>query len=394
MYTQIHHTSEPNNVFGKYVFYLHFICFIRLLKSHMATTDYRSLYEIKDAHELRHIAILAGARVSDLVDSETGKVYDDVPTLTAALKRSTTKNVQLFGLFRKLFGVQFLLFAGGRGMRMAFPEMMSAWDTRSRKAMLEKSNPNKKVETTVTHYWKDGLFVRDTKDTVANHSGSQKVKSSSVNTDYMPRTGFLLDVVFGLYYVSRTMYTPFQKSIPKNIKKELYKLNTQSAQDDQVFNQLMSQHPGAGPQSSYEITDRYLKYRYPELDMLFEALHNKATSSKALLAKSKVNVMAHNHPRMLALRKALLNQTAVTVRPIHLFRVDSTARDSVAEVALAFYHKWQYREVPRLLFNYARTLKRAPSQKRGRSQSVKKPVKKMVKKSAKNRARKASSGVQ
>ena len=50
----------------------------------------KTLYELKDADEMRHLAIGAGARVVDLVNAKTGAVHDTVPTMMYAIKTSTT----------------------------------------------------------------------------------------------------------------------------------------------------------------------------------------------------------------------------------------------------------------------------------------------------------------
>ena len=324
----------------------------------------KTLYELKDADEIRHLAIGAGARVVDLVNAKTGAVHDTVPTMMYAIKTSTTRKTSVWGMVANVIGAMSLADNVIISTRMAFPKAYHrvrevpysklTKDLDLDPKIMQKFDDIKPVTTvSVQYYWMDNAFVRDMVSTASVPLSDKKVytiKSQKILKNMHPISTTLLSAVFGLYLLSIPRRVPFQRRLPANLSAALVTMNQQSALDDRAFVEvtaLADAAPGAHPPPlDYALTKGCLASMYPSLHRLFRDFvppKQRASSSKKASAPPP---SAANHPTLCALRAALLRQRTVPVRPIHLFRTNSLPRESVAEIALAISMHWRYRELP------------------------------------------------
>lgn len=325
----------------------------------------KTLYELKDADEIRHLAIGAGARVVDLVNAKTGAVHDTVPTMMYAIKTSTTRKTSVWGMVANVAGSYLMLESIVLSAKMASPETFSRDTHVSSPTILRYlRNEPKEVKDLVTqmaptcvdslrYFWRRGEFVeRHTVRITADLDDRRKTETIRLpDIVYRsPETTTLLQTVLALVLLTRPTRVPFQRRLPANLSAALVTMNQQSALDDRAFVEvtaLADAAPGAHPPPlDYALTKGCLASMYPSLHRLFRDFvppKQRASSSKKASAPPP---SAANHPTLCALRAALLRQRTVPVRPIHLFRTNSLPRESVAEIALAISMHWRYRELP------------------------------------------------
>ena len=325
----------------------------------------KTLYELKDADEIRHLAIGAGARVVDLVNAKTGAVHDTVPTMMYAIKTSTTRKTSVWGMVANVAGSYLMLENIVLSAKMASPETFSRDTHVSSPAILRHlRNEPKEVKDLVKrmaptcvdslrYFWRRGEFVeRHTVRITADLDDRRKTETIRLpDIVYRsPETTTLLQTVLALVLLTRPTRVPFQRRLPSNLSAALVTMNQQSALDDRAFVEVTALADAASgahpPPLDYALTKGCLASMYPSLHRLFRDFvppKRRASSSKKASAPPP---SAANHPTLCALRAALLRQRTVPVRPIHLFRTNSLPRESVAEIALAIAMHWRYRELP------------------------------------------------
>jgi hypothetical protein len=325
----------------------------------------KTLYELKDADEIRHLAIGAGARVVDLVNAKTGAVHDTVPTMMYAIKTSTTRKTSVWGIVANVAGSYLMLESVALSAKMASPETFSRDTHVSSPAILRHlRNEPKEVKDLVKrmaptcvdslrYFWHSGEFVeRHTVRITADLDDRRKTETIRLpDIVYRsPETTTLLQTVLALVLLTRPTRVPFQRRLPANLSAALVTMNQQSALDDRAFVEVTALADAASgshpPPLDYALTKGCLASMYPSLHRLFRDFvppKRRASSSKKASAPPP---SAANHPTLCALRAALLRQRTVSVRPIHLFRTNSLPRESVAEIALAIAMHWRYRELP------------------------------------------------
>ena len=326
-----------------------------------STHEQKKLYELKDADEIRHLAICAGARVVDLVDAKTGTVHDTVPTLMYAIKTSTTRKTSVWGIVANIIGAMSLADNVIISTRMAFPKAYHrvrevpnsklihyVADPQTRKFM-EDVKPVTTVS--VQYYWKGNAFVKEVSSVSTARFGRKvcTAKSRQEHVQFYPISTTLISVVFGLYLLSIPQRVPFHRHLPTNFSAALVTMNQQLALKDRAFVEvtaLADVEPGSHPPPlDYALTKNCLAVMYPSLHRIFRdfaPLKRRTSSSKKVSTPSSTA----NHHALCELRAALLRQRKVPVRPIHLFRTNSLPRESVAEIALAIAMHWRYRELP------------------------------------------------
>ena len=325
----------------------------------------KTLYELKDADEIRHLAIGAGARVVDLVNAKTGAVHDTVPTIMYAIKTSTTRKTSVWGMVANVAGSYLMLESIVLSAKMALPETFSR-DTRvSSPAILRHlRNEPKEVRDLVKqmaptcvdslrYFWRRGEFVeRHIVRIRANLDHRRKTETIHLpDIVYRsPESTTLLQTVLALVLLTRPTRVPFQRRLPSNLTAALVTMNQQSALDDRAFVEvtaLADATPGSHPPPlDYALTKDCLASKYPSLHRLFCDFVPPKRSASSSKKVSVPPLSPANHPTLCALRAALLRQRTVPVRPIHLFRTNSLPRESVAEIALAIAMHWRYRDMP------------------------------------------------
>lgn len=326
----------------------------------------KTLYELKDADEIRHLAIGAGARAVDLVDAKTGAVHDTVPTLMYAIKTSTTRKTSVWGIVANVAGTYLMLESVVLSAKMASPETFSRDTHVSSPSILRQlRNEPKEVKELIKqmaptcvdslrYFWRNDEFVeRHTVRITADLDDRRKTETMRLpDIVYRaPVSATLLQTVLALVLLTRPTRVPFQRRIPTNLSAALVTMNQQSALDDRAFVEvtaLADAAPGAHPPPlDYALTKGCLASMYPSLHRLFrDFVPPKRCASSAKKGSAPPPPSAANHPTLCALRAALLRQRTVPVRPIHLFRTNSLPRESVAEIALAISMHWRYRELP------------------------------------------------
>ena len=336
----------------------------------------KTLYELNDVSEIRHLAIGAGARVVDLLDANTGVVHDTLPQLMYALKMSTTRKTSIWGVVANIIGALYLADGIVFSTKMAFPKAFSYTKTISNKKLSPKTRAAVK---SVKYYWKNNTFVHNvsTVSAVDSPIGMFTVKKQKTTKRRAPVFSTLLSVVFGLYLLSIPRHVPFQRRIPSNLSGALVAMNQQSALDDRAFlkvTQLSDAAPGSDPPTlDYALTQNCLVTLYPTLHRLFQDVNVDPTPKRRSSSKtSETRSASVNHPTLCMLRAALLRQRKVPIRPIHLFRTNSLPRESVAEIALAIAMNWQYHEMPYYAYRGAlRMFGRARSASKAKAKTAK-----------------------
>ena len=334
----------------------------------------KTLYELNDASEIRHLAIGAGARVVDLLDAKTGVVHDTLPQLMYALKMSTTRKTSVWGVVANIIGALYLADSIVFSTKMAFPKAFSYTKTLSNKKLAPKTRAAVK---SVKYYWKNNTFVHDvsTVSAVDSPLGMFASKKQKTTKRRAPVFTTLLSAVFGLYLLSIPRHVPFQRRIPSNLSGAIVAMNQQSALDDRAFlkvTKLSDAAPDSDPPPlDYALTQNCLVTLYPTLHRLFEDV--EPTPKQRSSSKTNETRSAYvNHPTLCTLRAALLRQRKVPIRPIHLFRTNSLPRESVAEIALAIAMNWQYREMPYYAYRGAlRMFGRARSASKAKAKTAK-----------------------
>ena len=279
----------------------------------LVITPYYMIYskyilDLKDIHQLRYLSILAGVKVADLLNVETGTIYDSISLLMDSLNQSSTKRFRFTTIIYKLVGA-FLLACS-----------------------MEESKPF--LIGNVKYYWrikkKNAELMRETSPGTA-----QSI------------TCMLISLIVGLFFVTRPFYVSFVRfMIPHSGIAQSALLNDFKKSDklDKSYNTLVSlsqkSHISAkNPINlSYAMTNNCLENVYPSLLRCF-------VSNEISKSQKNTKVTNVNNPTLCRIRLALLKQKKVRIRPIHFFRKNGKPRESIAEIALAFLHYRQYREL-------------------------------------------------
>lgn len=316
----------------------------------------KTMYEINDVSEIRHLALGAGARVVDLLDKQTGVVHDKLPQLMYALKMSTTHKTSVWGVVANIIGTNILYGNIVFSTKMAFPKAYSYTSTLSNKKQAPAKGKKDTSVKTVKYYWKNDTFVHDESTVSDSLGGWGKAERRDTVRHQAPVISTLLGSVLGLYLLSIPRHVPFQRSIPSNLSGSITAKNQQSALDDRAYikvTNLADAAPGSVPTPplDYALTRSCLLTLYPTLHRLFQDVKPMAApkpkqKQRSSSKTSETQSAAVNHPTLCTLRATLLRQRKVLIRPIHLFRTNSLPRESVAEIALAIAMNWQYHEMP------------------------------------------------
>ena len=279
------------------------------------------ILDLKDIHQLRYLGILAGVEVKDLLNVETGKVYDSISLLMDSFNKSSKKRFRFTTIIFKLVGAFLLALS------------------------LEESKPF--LIGNVKYYWR--IKKKETAELMRETSQGT---TQSINCT-------LISLIVGLFFVTRPFYVSFVRfMIPHSGYAQTALINDFEKSDklDKSYNTLVSLSQKAhltakNPTNfSYAMTNNCLENVYPSLHKCF--VSNEI--SKTLKKKTKVTnvnnptfccIRLANNPPLCRIRLALLKQKKVRIRPIHFFRKNGKPRESIAEIALAFLHYRLYSEL-------------------------------------------------